>query len=160
MPGSLMGQSMVKCLLSIMMETALQPCGVLSAWLGTQLRLPDVDFFFRNLDGDVRYLRKIDLRGKTIQTKAMLTRTVFSGSTIIQHFEFELACEGEVFFEGTSSFGYFPEEIHGFAKWFGWRKSLSFRGVKDPENSKCLEKINLDETFSNPDFPAGKTAIN
>jgi len=32
--------------LSIMMETALQPCGVLSAWLGTQLRLPDVDSSF------------------------------------------------------------------------------------------------------------------
>jgi 3-hydroxymyristoyl/3-hydroxydecanoyl-(acyl carrier protein) dehydratase len=89
--------------LSIMMETALQPCGVLSAWLGTQLRLPDVDFFFRNLDGDVRFLRKFDLRGKTIQAKAMLTRTVFSGLTIIQHYEFELACGGEVFFEGTSS---------------------------------------------------------
>ena len=60
--------------------------------------------------GMFRYLRKIDLRGKTIQAKAALTRTVFSGSTIIQHFEFDLACGGEVFFEGTSSFGYFPED--------------------------------------------------
>lgn len=144
--------------LSIMMETALQPCGVLSAWLGTQLRLPKVDFFFRNLDGDVRYLNKIDLRGKTIQAKATLTRTVFSGSTIIQHFEFELACKGKAFFEGVSSFGYFPEEsmasqngLDGGKEILPWGKGL--------ENSKCLEKINLDVTFSNPGFPTGKLRL-
>ena len=85
---------MAKYRLSILLEIALQPCGVLSAWLGTQLRFPNVDFFFRNLDGDVHISRKIDLRGKTIHTNAMLTRTIFSGSTIIQHFEFELTCEG------------------------------------------------------------------
>ena len=144
--------------LSIMMETALQPCGVLSAWLGTQLRLPEVDFFFRNLDGDVRYLRKIDLRGKTIQTKAMLTRTVFSGSTIIQHFEFELSCEGKAFFEGSSSFGYFPEESMASQNGLDGGKAILPWG-KSSENSKCIEKINLDETFSNPGFPAGKLRL-
>jgi len=144
--------------LSIMMETALQPCGVLSAWLGTQLRFPEVDFFFRNLDGDVRYLRKIDLRGKTIQAKALLTRTVFSGSTIIQHFEFILACEGEHFFEGSSSFGYFPEESMASQNGLDGGKEILPWG-KSSENSKCLEKINLDEIFSNPDFPAGKLRL-
>lgn len=144
--------------LSIMMETALQPCGVLSAWLGTQLRLPEVNFFFRNLDGDVRYLRKIDLRGKTIQSKAMLTRTVFSGSTIIQHFEFELICEGKVFFEGSSSFGYFPEESMASQNGLDGGKEILPWG-KGPVNSKFLEKIDLDEIFSNPGFPAGKLRL-
>ena len=55
---------------SIMLEIALQPCGVLSAWLGTQLRFPAVDFFFRNLDGDVHFLQNIDMRGKTIRANA------------------------------------------------------------------------------------------
>jgi len=141
-----------------MMETALQPCGVLSAWLGTQLRLPEVDFFFRNLDGECRYLRKIDVRGKTIQTKAILTRTVFSGSTIIQHFEFELACEGVVFFKGSSSFGYFPEESMASQNGLDSGKEI-LPWAKSSENSKCLEKINLDETFSNPGFPAGKLRL-
>lgn len=144
--------------LSIMMETALQPCGVLSAWLGTQLRLPDVDFFFRNLDGDVRYLRKIDLRGKTIQAKATLTRTVFSGSTIIQHFKFELACDGVVFFEGTSSFGYFPEDSMATQSGLDGGKVILPWG-KRPDNSKSLEKIDLDNTFSNPGFPTGKLRL-
>jgi 3-hydroxymyristoyl/3-hydroxydecanoyl-(acyl carrier protein) dehydratase len=144
--------------LSIMMETALQPCGVLSAWLGTQLRLPRVDFFFRNLDGDARYSRKVDLRGKTIQAKALLTRTVFSGSTIIQHFEFELTCEGEAFFEGTTSFGYFPEESMASQNGLDGGKVLLPWG-KITENSNLLKKINLGEVFSNPDFPAGKLRL-
>jgi 3-hydroxymyristoyl/3-hydroxydecanoyl-(acyl carrier protein) dehydratase len=131
---------------------------LLSAWLGTQLRLPEVDFFFRNLDGDVRYLHKVDFRGKTIQTKALLTRTVFSGSTIIQHFEFELTSDGDIFFEGTSSFGYFPEESMASQNGLDGGKILIPWG-KRPENTKCLEKINLDETFSNPDLPSGKLRL-
>ena len=144
--------------LSILMETALQPCGVLSAWLGTQLRLPDVDFFFRNLDGDVQYLRKIDLRGKTIQAKAMLTRTVFSGSTIIQHFEFELSSGGEEFFKGSSSFGYFPEDSMASQSGLDGGKVILPWG-KRPNNSKFLEKLDLDATFSKPDFPSGKLRL-
>jgi 3-hydroxymyristoyl/3-hydroxydecanoyl-(acyl carrier protein) dehydratase len=43
----------------------------------------------------------------TIQTNATLLETVFGGDTIIQRFAFELECDGEVFFEGRSTFGYF-----------------------------------------------------
>jgi len=144
--------------LSIMMETALQPCGVLSAWLGTQLRFPTVDFFFRNLDGDVRYLQKVDLRGKTIQANAQLARTVFSGSTIIQHFEFDLTCDGKVFFEGTSSFGYFPEESMASQNGLDGGKVISPWSNKQ-ENANCLEKMNLDSIFKNPGFPTGKLRL-
>jgi 3-hydroxymyristoyl/3-hydroxydecanoyl-(acyl carrier protein) dehydratase len=96
--------------LSVLLEIALQPCGVLSAYIGTQLRLPEVDFFFRNLDGRVTLLRELDMRGKTIVTRARLLETIFSGTTIIQHFEFDLSTDGEVFFRGRSSFGFFPPE--------------------------------------------------
>jgi len=144
--------------LSIMMETALQPCGVLSAWLGTQLRYPAVDFFFRNLDGDVRYLQKLDLRGKTIQANAVLTRTVFSGSTIIQHFDFRLACEGEVFFEGTSSFGYFPEE--SMASQSGLDSgNASLPWGKKAENINFAEHLKLNDFLLNLDFPEGKLRL-
>jgi 3-hydroxymyristoyl/3-hydroxydecanoyl-(acyl carrier protein) dehydratase len=144
--------------LSIMMETALQPCGVLSAWLGTQLRFPKVDFFFRNLDGDARYSRRVDLRCKTIQANAVLTKTVFSGSTIIQHFEFKLTCGGDVFFEGTSSFGYFPEESMASQSGLDGGKALLPWGKK-AENINCLEKIILDDAYLNPDFPGGKLRL-
>jgi 3-hydroxymyristoyl/3-hydroxydecanoyl-(acyl carrier protein) dehydratase len=100
--------SKVQLPISIYLEIALQPCGFLSAFLGTSLRFPDVDFFFRNLDGQVQLTAPVDVRGKTIQTRATLLETVFSGTTIIQHFSFELACEGLVFFKGRSSFGFFP----------------------------------------------------
>jgi 3-hydroxymyristoyl/3-hydroxydecanoyl-(acyl carrier protein) dehydratase len=96
--------------LSIYLEIALQPCGFLSAYLGTPLRFPDVDFFFRNLDGQVQLTTPANVRSKTIQTRATLLETVFSGTTIIQHFSFELACEGFVFFKGRSSFGFFPNQ--------------------------------------------------
>ncbi len=94
---------------SILMEVALQPCGVLSAWLHTQLRYPQVDFSFRNLDGTITMLDPALMRGRTITTRAVLDRTSFSGSTIIQHFNFSLSCDGRIFLKGETTFGYFPE---------------------------------------------------
>jgi len=95
---------------SIYMEIALQPCGFLSAYLGTPTVYPDQDFFFRNLDGQGRLLAKVDPRGKTITTKARLQSTLVNGATIIQRFDFELECEGQVLFQGNSIFGYFSPE--------------------------------------------------
>jgi 3-hydroxymyristoyl/3-hydroxydecanoyl-(acyl carrier protein) dehydratase len=95
---------------SICLEVALQPCGFLSAYLGTPLCFPEVDFFFRNLDGETVFNRLLDARGKTIRVRAELLKTIFYGSTIIQHFSFDLNCDGAVFFEGKSSFGYFPTQ--------------------------------------------------
>ncbi len=95
---------------SICMEIALQPCGFLTAFLGTPLRYPTMDFFFRNLDGEARFTRPIDGRGRTIRTNATLLETVFGGDTIIQRFTFALECDGEVFFEGRSTFGYFTPQ--------------------------------------------------
>jgi 3-hydroxymyristoyl/3-hydroxydecanoyl-(acyl carrier protein) dehydratase len=95
---------------SICIEVALQPCGFLSAYLGTPLRFPEVDYYFRNLDGETVFNRLVDARGKTVLARAELLKTIFFGSTIIQHFSFELECGGVVFFEGNSSFGYFSAE--------------------------------------------------
>lgn len=97
--------------LSILLEIALQPCGVLSAYLGTQLKYPEINYFFRNLDGQTTLNQRLDVRGKTIQTRATLLKTIFSGTTIIQHFTFELTCDGISFYRGSSSFGYFPAEL-------------------------------------------------
>jgi 3-hydroxymyristoyl/3-hydroxydecanoyl-(acyl carrier protein) dehydratase len=96
--------------LSILMEIALQPCGVLSAWLHTQLRYPQIDFLFRNLDGALTFLESASLQGKVITTHAVLEKSSFSGSTIIQQFSFRLSCDGRDFLTGNTTFGYFPEE--------------------------------------------------
>jgi len=92
---------------SILMETALQPCGFLSAYLGTILTAPDIDFCFRNLDGEGTILKRIDLRGKTVTNRSEMLSTVKTGDTIVQRFQFELSHKGLSFYRGTAAFGYF-----------------------------------------------------
>ena len=95
---------------SIIMEIALQPCGFISAWVGTTLKFPDTDLYFRNLDGNGTLLSNMDLRGKTIANKATVTSTTAAGNTIIQSFTFEMSVDGERFYEGTAVLGYFVSD--------------------------------------------------
>ena len=60
---------------SVMMEIALQPCGFIGAVMGSPLVFPDVDLHYRNLDATAHLLKDLDLRGKTITTKAWLHST-------------------------------------------------------------------------------------
>ncbi len=52
---------------AVLMEIALQPCGFLSAFLGSTLATASVDYYFRNLDGRGQFLVDCDVRGKTIR---------------------------------------------------------------------------------------------
>ena len=97
--------------ISILMEMALQPCGFLSAYLGTALSAPEQDFLFRNLDGSAALLTDLDLRGQVVINHASLQSTVSGAGTIIQTFTFSLSCNGVDFFGGESVFGYFPPEM-------------------------------------------------
>jgi 3-hydroxymyristoyl/3-hydroxydecanoyl-(acyl carrier protein) dehydratase len=92
---------------AVLMEMALQPCGLLSAYLGSSFPLKDVELFFRNLDGHAQVLASPDLRGKTVTGQAELLSSTLSGTTIIQKYGFSLACEGQKFYSGESVFGYF-----------------------------------------------------
>ncbi len=95
---------------SIYMEMALQPCGFLAAYKGSFLLFPGSDLYFRNLDGQAELLREIDLRGKTVTTRARLLSTAVFEGTIIQRFDFECACDGITFYRGSSAFGFFTRE--------------------------------------------------
>ncbi len=92
---------------SVIMEIALQPCGFISACMGTTLISPETDFYFRNLDGAGTLHRDMDVRGKTIRNKSTLLSTASMGNTIIQTFEFEMHVNGEPYYTGTAAFGYF-----------------------------------------------------
>jgi PfaB family protein len=92
---------------SVIMEIALQPCGFISACMGTTLLAPDTDFYFRNLDGAGHLHQDLDLRGKTIVNTSTLLSTVFMGNTIIQSFTFEMTVDGMAYYSGTAVFGYF-----------------------------------------------------
>jgi 3-hydroxymyristoyl/3-hydroxydecanoyl-(acyl carrier protein) dehydratase len=97
--------------LSVIMEMALQPCGFLSAYLGTALSAPDQDFLFRNLDGTATLLANLDLHGQTVINHASLHSTISGAGTIIQSFSFCLSCNGVDFYRGESVFGYFPPAV-------------------------------------------------
>jgi 3-hydroxymyristoyl/3-hydroxydecanoyl-(acyl carrier protein) dehydratase len=95
---------------SLVMETALQPCGFLMAYLDTYSALPMGEYYFRNLDGWIRMLGRQPIAGKQIVTHARMISSVISAGTLIQKFSFELGCNGEPFCEGETVFGYFPAE--------------------------------------------------
>lgn len=95
---------------SVLMEISLQPNGFISGYMGTTLGFPGQELFFRNLDGNGKLLRHVDLRGKTIVNDSRLLSTVIAGSNIIQNFSFELSCDGEPFYQGNAVFGYFKAE--------------------------------------------------
>jgi 3-hydroxymyristoyl/3-hydroxydecanoyl-(acyl carrier protein) dehydratase len=95
---------------SILLEMALQPCGFMSAYLGTMLISPASNLYFRNLDGEARIIRQVDLRGKTVRAWAKLISHTVNEETVIQKFEFRLDTENQPFYQGSSVFGFFPEE--------------------------------------------------
>ena len=95
--------------LGILLEIALQPCGILSAWLGTSLSLPADVNIFRNLDGELSFSANPVLSGATIRNHARLLNSVASGGMLIQKYAFELSVGELVFLSGESSFGYFRQ---------------------------------------------------
>jgi 3-hydroxymyristoyl/3-hydroxydecanoyl-(acyl carrier protein) dehydratase/malonyl CoA-acyl carrier protein transacylase len=95
---------------AILMELGLQPCGFLSAHLGSTLSDPEQDFYFRNLDGNGYLVTETDIRGKTISNHIILRSSTTLDGVIIQAFDFTLQIDGEVFFRGDASFGYFTPQ--------------------------------------------------
>ncbi|MEM6348830.1 MAG: PfaB family protein [Bacteroidota bacterium] len=98
---------------SVIMEIALQPCGLLGAYLGSTLQFPEMDLYLRNLDGEGESFALpvgTDFRGKTIHNKSVLVSSIAHGGTILQRYTFELSVDGQVFYKGNSSFGFFTKE--------------------------------------------------
>jgi 3-hydroxymyristoyl/3-hydroxydecanoyl-(acyl carrier protein) dehydratase len=97
--------------LAVLMEMALQPCGILSAAMGTALVIPAENNLFRNLDGEITFGSLPDLRGKTVVNRAALVKSVASGGLYIQEYRFELAADGCAILSGSSTFGYFTRAV-------------------------------------------------
>jgi 3-hydroxymyristoyl/3-hydroxydecanoyl-(acyl carrier protein) dehydratase len=141
---------------SVYMEMALQPCGILSAWMGTMLQEPDIDFYFRNLDGWAELTGNFDLRGKTVTVRANLLSSLSTGDTIIQKFSFDLTCENTLLYQGESSFGYFSPQAMA--------KQLGLDGGRQTRPASGAVLLNQDishymETMSERPFlrlPGGK----
>ncbi len=133
---------------AVVMELALQPCGLLAAHVGSTLPYPEVDFYFRNLDGAGRLLHLPDVRGKTISNRVTLLSSTAINGVIIQKYRFALACEGRVFYQGESSFGYFTKEAlanqAGLDRQAPWFVRQGPRGVTLKPAEFTLPRSHLD----------------
>jgi len=127
---------------SVLMEIALQPCGFLSAYLGTTLLYPNDSLYFRNLDGRGRILKSLDIRGKTVTNTARLLSTSNIQGMIIQRFDFEMVCDGEPFYQGDASFGFFSP--NALANQVGLDSGKDVRPWFDTENSAGLPITTID----------------
>ncbi|MGD1875266.1 MAG: PfaB family protein [Mastigocoleus sp.] len=127
---------------SILMEIGLQPCGFLSAYLGTTLLYPDSSLYFRNLDGQGTVFKDIDIRGKTITNTATLISSTNVRGMILQSFTFQLVCENEIFYQGEALFGHFSPDA--LANQVGLDSGKNVLPWYKKENSLNLPKIDID----------------
>jgi PfaB family protein len=127
---------------SVLMEIALQPCGFLSAYLGTTLLYPHESLFFRNLDGKGHLVKNIDIRGKTITNTSQLISSSNVQGSIIQSFDFQMVCDGEVFYQGDATFGHFSQKA--LSNQIGLDKGKDIRPWYEKENIKQLPEIKID----------------
>jgi len=132
---------------SILMELALQPCGFLSAYLGTTLLYPDRDLYFRNLDGNGRLIKDLDMEyfrngDKTIANTVRLLSSSNIEGVIIQSFDFELSCDGEPFYQGGATFGFFSTQA--LANQVGLDRGKYVRPWVETENLTGLPQTKID----------------
>lgn len=92
--------------LAILLEIALQPCGLLAAFGGAAFTSAE-DLLFRNLGGSARRLAPVTRNSGTLTMKATLTKFSRSGGMIIQYFDFEVSRGRQTVYEGNTYFGFF-----------------------------------------------------
>jgi 3-hydroxymyristoyl/3-hydroxydecanoyl-(acyl carrier protein) dehydratase len=93
---------------AVLLETALQPCGWLAAYLGSALT-SDVDLSFRNLGGKATQFSDVTPESGTLTTTVKITRVSQSAGMIIQHYDYDLRCDGEPVYVGNTDFGFFAK---------------------------------------------------
>jgi len=93
---------------AVLLETALQPCGWLAAYVGSALT-SDLDLSFRNLGGTAAQYADVTPLSGTLTTAVKMTRVSNSGGMIIQHYDFDLRCNGRPVYVGNTYFGFFSK---------------------------------------------------
>ena len=94
--------------LAVLMEMALQPCGILSAYLGTSLVHPAREQFVPKPGRQPAIRGHAGLTRKNGQQHGPIDACAFSsGGLTIQAYRFALSMDGQTFLSGESSFGYF-----------------------------------------------------
>ncbi|MDG3006242.1 beta-ketoacyl synthase N-terminal-like domain-containing protein [Paludisphaera mucosa] len=92
---------------AVLLEAALQPCGFVSAFMGSAL-LSDEPMKYRNLGGRATQHRVIDRSSGLITTTVRVTKINRSGGMILHHFDMSVRDREGVVFDGDTFFGFFP----------------------------------------------------
>lgn len=108
---------------AVLLETALQPCGWLAAYVGSALT-SDIDVSFRNLGGTATQFREVVPTSGTLTTTVKMTRVSNSGGMIIQHYDFDLRSDDQPVYVGNTYFGFFSKA--SLANQVGFRDAKPF----------------------------------
>ena len=94
---------------TVLLETALQSCGWLAAYLGSALS-SKTDLRFRNLGGSATQHAAVDPGAGTLTTRVQNTRISRSGNMILQNYDFEVRNSQGRVYSGNTYFGFFEDE--------------------------------------------------
>ncbi len=93
----------------VLLEIALQPCGWLAAYVGSALR-SKTDLKFRNLGGKAILHKNILPEKQTLTMRSRMTQVSEAGGMIIENFDMQVLCDGEMLYDGDTYFGFFSYE--------------------------------------------------
>ena len=148
---------------AVLLETALQPCGWLAAYVGSALT-SDVDLSFRNLGGSAVQLEPIGREIGTLATDATLTKVSKSGGMIIQQYDFAMTAGDRPVYRGETTFGFFAKEalanqvgIRDAKPWVEPR-TVPGRGVRLPGKSPLPGRALGDDRPGRGVPPGGRAA--
>jgi len=94
---------------SVLLETALQPCGWLAAYCGSALT-SETDVSFRNLGGTAVQSKAVTPTTGTLTTNVTMTQVSNSAGMLIQHYTMKVTNRGGTVYEGTTYFGFFGRD--------------------------------------------------
>ena len=94
---------------SVLLETALQSCGWLAAYMGSALKSKK-DLRFRNLGRSGILHKNISQKNTSLVTAARLKQASVTKDMIIEKFEFKVSENDITIFEGNTEFGFFTLE--------------------------------------------------
>jgi len=151
---------------AVLLEAALQPCGWLAAYVGSALTSP-TDISFRNLGGTAVQHRPVTPECGTLTATATMKKVATSGGMIIQEYDFSVADQQGILYEGDTMFGFFSKEA--LADQVGVRDAAPYqptaeetergRSLPYPETApfpeKKLRMIDLIELFVPDGGPKG-----